>query len=233
MSLLLISRCRLLAAGSLGTAALALSNLSLGATAARRLRRHKPERRTVPNERKNRYRKRTIMSNHSGQGRKATTAALAGLAILFAIPAGAATPASVAAPPDTRVVASMTASGVQVYQCEFDASHRLGWAFKSPLATLYDARGQESAHHSAGPKWQAPDGSTIAGRVLSQAPSQTTGSIPQLLLETRSTASSGALSAVRYVQRLDTVGGVAPTEKCTTEHESGRSPYLARYVFLQ
>jgi len=112
MSLLLISRCRLLAAGSLGTAALALSNLSLGATAARRPRHHKPERRTVPNERKNRYRKRTIMSNHSGQGRKATTAALAGLAILFAIPPGAATPASVAAPPDTRVVASMTASGV-------------------------------------------------------------------------------------------------------------------------
>jgi hypothetical protein len=173
------------------------------------------------------------MSNHSRQARKAAAAAFAALVIPCAIPVSAATPASVAAPPDTQVVASLTASGVQVYACEFDASHRLGWVFKSPLATLYDARGQESVHHSAGPQWQAPDGSTIVGHVLSQAPSQTAGSIPQLLLETKSTAGSGALSAVRYVQRLDTMGGVAPTEDCATEHELGRSPYVARYVFLK
>src|ERR1700692_1694582 len=55
----------------------------------------------------------------SGQARKARIAALASIAILFAIPAGAATSASLAAPPDTHVVASMTASGVQVYECEF------------------------------------------------------------------------------------------------------------------
>lgn len=175
------------------------------------------------------------MSNFSRKARKAVAAALAGLVIpfTFTIPAGAATQPSVAAPPHTQVVASLTALGVQVYACEFDASHRLEWVFKSPSATLYDARGRESVHHSAGPQWQASDGSTIVGHVVSQAPSDTAGSIPQLLLEAKSTAGSGALSAVHYVQRLDTVGGAAPTEICTAEHELDRSPYAARYVFLK
>ncbi|RDK00818.1 DUF3455 domain-containing protein [Paraburkholderia lacunae] len=173
------------------------------------------------------------MSNHSRQARKAATATFTALVISCAMPVGAAPLASVAAPPDTQVVASLIASGVQVYSCEFDASHQLGWVFKSPLATLYDARGQEAVHHSAGPQWQALDGSTIVGHVLAQAPSQTAGSIPQLLLETRSTAGSGELSVVRYVQRLDTEGGAAPAASCTTEHELGRSPYVARYVFLK
>lgn len=173
------------------------------------------------------------MSNQKRQVRKAAISALTSLLIACAIPVSAATLTSVAAPPDTQVVTSLIASGVQVYSCEFDASHQLGWVFKSPLATLYDARGQEAVHHSAGPQWQALDGSTIVGHVLAQAPSQAAGSIPQLLLETRSTAGSGELSAVRYVQRLDTEGGVAPAESCRTEHELGRSPYIARYVFLK
>jgi hypothetical protein len=173
------------------------------------------------------------MPSQSGQARKAATAALVGLAVLFAVSAGAATPASVAAPPDTQVIESTTATGVQVYTCEFDASHTLGWVFKNPLARLYDGHGQESVHHFAGPSWQARDGSTIVGHVLSQVASDTPGSIPQLLLDVKSTAGNGALSDVRYVQRLDTVGGAAPAESCTTEHATGESPYFARYVFLK
>jgi Protein of unknown function (DUF3455) len=173
------------------------------------------------------------MPSQSGQVRKAAVAAFVGPAVLFAMSAGAATPAQLAAPPDTQVVESTTAAGVQVYACEFDAAHHLAWAFKNPLARLYDGHGQELAHHFAGPSWQARDGSTIVGHVLAQAPSDTPGSIPQLLLEAKSTAGDGALSAVRYVQRLDTAGGAAPAESCTTEHAVGESPYFARYVFLK
>jgi hypothetical protein len=173
------------------------------------------------------------MSSRSQHVRKAATSVFSALVLSCANSAGAATLVSVAAPSDTQVVTSLIASGVQVYSCEFDRSHQLGWVFTSPLAALYDARGQEAVHHSAGPQWQAADGSTIVGHVIAQAPSQTAGSIPQLLLETKSTAGSGRLSAVRYVQRLETKGGVAPAERCTTEHELGRSPYIARYVFLK
>jgi Protein of unknown function (DUF3455) len=122
---------------------------------------------------------------------------------------------------------------VQTYSCEFDAQHHLGWVFRSPQATLFDARGHAAAWHVAGPSWGAQDGSRIEGRVLAQRPSETLASIPQLLLETHSTSGIGTLSVVRYVQRVHTVGGLMPTAPCSTEHEIGSSPYLADYVFYR
>jgi hypothetical protein len=128
---------------------------------------------------------------------------------------------------------TLAATGVQVYSCEFDASHRLAWTFKHPDATLYDASGRPLVHHDAGPSWEAGDHSRIVGRAVAQAASQTPGSIPQLLLEAKSTGPDGMLSGVRYVQRLDTVGGAAPAGDCQAEHQMGESPYFAHYTFLK
>lgn len=136
-------------------------------------------------------------------------------------------------PPQSEQVLAATASGVQVYSCEYDAQHHLMWIFKSPLATLYDPSGQAVIKHAAGPSWQADDGSRIVGHVLAQTPSNTTGSIPQLLLETHSTGTSGTLSGVRFVQRINTVGGLMPAGACTSEHQTGSSPYIANYVFYK
>jgi hypothetical protein len=130
-----------------------------------------------------------------------------------------------------QLVANTTASGVQVYSCEYDPSHHLQWVFVRPQATLYDAGGSASIEHGKGPSWKAGDGSSIEGQLLSQAPSATPNSIPQLLLRAKSVAGDGSLTDVRFVERLDTVGGSAPSAACTTEHQIGSSPYLARYVF--
>jgi len=136
-------------------------------------------------------------------------------------------------PPQAEQVMSTTASGVQVYSCEYDAQHHLAWIFKSPLATLYDPSGQPVIRHAAGPSWQADDGSRVVGHVLAQTPSITTESIPQLLLETHSAGANGTLSGIRYVQRINTVGGLMPAAACTSEHQTGSSPYLANYVFYK
>lgn len=136
-------------------------------------------------------------------------------------------------PPQAERVLATTASGVQVYSCEYDAQHHLGWVFKNPQATLYDTSGQPLIRHAAGPSWEADDGSRIVGHVIAQTPSETAASVPQLLLETRSTAASGMLSAIRYVQRVNTVGGVMPASPCSTEHEIGNSPYIANYIFYK
>jgi Protein of unknown function (DUF3455) len=136
-------------------------------------------------------------------------------------------------PPEAVRAMSLTASGVQIYSCEFDAQHRLGWVFKSPQATLFDASGHAVVRHGAGPSWEADDGSRIVGHVIAQRPSETPASIPQLLLETRSTSGAGSLSAIRFVQRVHTVGGMMPPAACSTEHETGSSPYLAVYVFYK
>ncbi|HEY2605795.1 DUF3455 domain-containing protein [Paraburkholderia sp. RL18-103-BIB-C] len=136
-------------------------------------------------------------------------------------------------PPDARALLSATASGVQIYACEYDANHTLGWVFRSPRATLFDTHGTAVIEHSAGPSWEAPDGSRIVGHVLAQMPGETPDSLPNLLLETRSTGAKGMLSEVRYVQRTRATGGTAPTATCTVEHASGSSPYIATYKFFK
>lgn len=146
--------------------------------------------------------------------------------------AGSSASSSITPPQGTRAM-TLAASGVQNYSCEFDAQHRLGWVFKSPQAMLFDTSGHAAVRHGAGPSWEAEDGSKILGHVLAQQPSETPASIPQLLLETHATGASGALADVRYVQRLHTVGGLAPQAPCSTEHQIGSSPYLADYVFYR
>lgn len=136
-------------------------------------------------------------------------------------------------PPDAQAVLSTTASGVQIYACEYDANHALGWKFVRPGATLYDASGKAVIEHFAGPSWQANDGSRIEGRVIAQLPSDTPDSVPQLLLAAHSTGAQGELSDVRYVKRSHTVGGSMPTVACSIEHAQGSSPYLATYTFYR
>jgi Protein of unknown function (DUF3455) len=156
------------------------------------------------------------------------------VSILGACATAPASPASSSIdPPRGERVMTLVASGVQTYSCEFDAQHHLGWVFRSPQATLFDTSGRAAVRHGAGPSWEAEDGSRIVGRVLAQRPSETAASIPQLLLEAHSTSGIGTLSAVRYVQRVHTVGGLMPPAPCSTEHEIGSSPYLADYIFYR
>jgi hypothetical protein len=155
------------------------------------------------------------------------------VACVASVASAAAFAASSIDPPQGERVVTTTASGIQVYSCEYDAQHHLAWVFKSPQATLYDTSGHALIMHSAGPSWEAEDGSRIVGHVIAQTPSDTAASVPQLLLETRSTAASGTLSAIRYVQRVNTVGGMMPAAPCSTEHQVGGSPYLANYIFYK
>jgi hypothetical protein len=144
-----------------------------------------------------------------------------------------AVPAALAPGEATHVIAALKASGTQIYVCKRDANSKLAWAFKAPSAELYDASGELIVTHSAGPSWAAADGSKITGEVLQQAPSaDQPGSIPLLLLRATNAAGPGLLSTVRYVQRLDTHGGVAPSGACSQEGQEGRSPYIAEYRFL-
>nr|WP_284504475.1 MULTISPECIES: DUF3455 domain-containing protein [unclassified Caballeronia] len=136
-------------------------------------------------------------------------------------------------PPDGSVSFSARASGVQIYTCQYDNRHVLGWVLMQPRATLFDEHGAAIIEHFAGPSWEAPDASRIEGHVIAQTPRETNHSVPQLLLQARSTAGPGLLSPIRYVQRVKTVGGLKPAARCTAEHQMGSSPYLATYVFYR
>ena len=160
-------------------------------------------------------------------------ALLAGCASLSGPAPDASVPAQLDPGPGHRVVTTLHARGVQVYECRAskDAAGRFAWAFIAPEAELFDASQRPSGLHGAGPSWQAPDGSRIVGTVRQRADGSEPGAIPQLLLATHAEGPGGRFSNVVAVQRLNTHGGAAPDSGCTQANASQtvRVPYTADY----
>ena len=162
---------------------------------------------------------------------------LAGSATAQGTTANAEDIPTILAPPASSVLLfELRARGVQIYACEAkpDDASAFVWTFKAPEAELFNERGDLVGTHFAGPTWQGQDGSAVVGAVLERADAPDTGAIPWLLLEAKEHAGSGAFSTVTHVQRLDTVGGVAPTEGCDEAHAGAqvRAPYQATYAFF-
>jgi len=140
-------------------------------------------------------------------------------------------PAKLAPPQERPLVGKYAAKGIQIYVCSVKGSAN-AWSFKAPQAELIDAQGRPFANHYAGPTWEAPDGSKIVGKVLANEPAPKAGAIPWLLLSTESSG-SGVLAGARFVQRINTSGGVGPTGACPTAGTERRVGYTADYIFYK
>ena len=127
------------------------------------------------------------------------------------------------------------AKGVQIYECraKTDQAGAYEWAFVAPEADLFDARGNKTGKHYAGPHWESTDGSKIFGSVKERADAPT-GAIPWLLLSAKSVGPDGAFSKVTSIQRVNTVGGVAPAAGCSqaVAGTSARINYTADYYLF-
>lgn len=128
------------------------------------------------------------------------------------------------------------AKGVQIYQCRArkDQVGEYEWAFVAPEADLFDAGGNRIGRHYAGPHWESTDGSKILGALKERAEAPAADAIPWLLLTAKSVGPQGSLSKVTSVQRLSTVGGVAPKAGCSqaVAGTSARINYTADYYFF-
>jgi hypothetical protein len=147
------------------------------------------------------------------------------------LPLSAATaemPEPIAAP-GQRLVATVHAQGAQVYECRADASGRLAWQFREPIATLM-VDGKTVGRHYAGPNWELADGSAVVAKVAGRAPGATAKDIPLLKLEVTQQRGAGRLSGVATVQRLNTRGGVAEGP-CQRAGAFLNVPYSADYAF--
>jgi hypothetical protein len=140
-------------------------------------------------------------------------------------------PAKLAVPTESRLVGVYAAKGVQIYVCGVKGGAN-EWEFKAPEAELTDAQGKPFAKHYAGPTWEASDGSKAVGKVLASEPAPKAGAIPWLLLSTTSSG-AGVLARARFVQRVNTSGGVGPTGACPKAGTERRVDYTADYVFYQ
>jgi hypothetical protein len=137
---------------------------------------------------------------------------------------------------DESLALIVPAKGVQIYECRAkkDGAGQYEWAFVAPEADLFDARGAKIGKHYAGPRWEATDGSRILGTTKERAEAPRADAIPWLLLAAKSDGPTGSFSKVTSVQRLNTVGGVAPGAGCSQTNAGavGRVSYTADYYFF-
>ncbi len=136
-------------------------------------------------------------------------------------------------PPAGHVLhAVLKARGVQVYQCRSGS-----WVALEPAASLTGVTVRPvkrvTALHTRGPSWQSDqDGSLLEGdpEGVVRVPSEHPNSIPQLRIRAKTTRGTGTFGAVTWIQRIDTVGGMAPAGTCSDG--TAAVPYRAVYRFF-
>jgi hypothetical protein len=190
----------------------------------------------------------------------ASTAALAAaLAVSLPQPAHAdnvtppPVPDGLEVPEGNRAFLVGHAVGSQNYVC-LPSGAGFAWTLFTPQATLFDDHGRQLITHFFSPNpfenrivratWQhSRDTSTIWARLFAPpstaAPFVAEGAVAWLVLEVvpppDGTRGGGALSRTTFVQRLNTLGGVAPTTGCAEPANVGRTvfvPYKADYFFF-
>jgi hypothetical protein len=142
-------------------------------------------------------------------------------------------PGTLAVPSGNKLAFSLDAIGVQIYSCNATAAG-YAWTFVAPEASLLDPGGDVAGSHYAGPTWEGEDGSKVKAAKVSGYTADPT-SIPWLLLQAVSHEGEGRMSKVSYIQRLDTVGGLAPASGCDASHvgDVARVDYTATYYFFE
>jgi hypothetical protein len=143
-------------------------------------------------------------------------------------------PEAVRPPAGQRAAMTWTGTGELAYECraKADASGAHEWAFVGPDAKLTDSGGAVKGRYFAGPTWEASDGSRISGKQVAVA-AASAGNIPFQLVKAE--GGSGSLGSVTYIQRINTRGGVAPMDSCSSANRGARMsvPYSADYVFYR
>ena len=148
---------------------------------------------------------------------------------------------SLKVPEGNRLVADGFARGFQIYQVKRSASNPnvFTWVNIAPLATLYTKSNftDQMALHFAGPTWEITKGhnkgQTVVGKKIAGITPDPTA-IQWLLLQAVDSLSSSN-NEITFIQRLFTVGGLAPTTGADEAHlgQLDSIPYTARYFFYE
>lgn len=171
-------------------------------------------------------------------------AGLAAVAAALTVAQGAhAGPAAPVVPPEIAVAEGHKpylvahADGVQIYDC-MSVPDGHAWRLAAPSATLTDDQGKTIGSHYGGPTWEARDGSQVVGKRDGLVTADPTA-IDWLRLAADSTSAGvdgDRIEATSYIQRINTVGGLAPAAADCNEDtlaERREIPYSADYVFFK
>lgn len=146
-------------------------------------------------------------------------------------------PAAVTVPAGNKVVMTTVGTGDLTYECRPKAgmAGAYEWVFAGPDATLYDTNKVAVGKYYGGPTWESNDGSKVTGKQLAVAPSPNAGAIPLQLVQANPATGNGAMTGITYIQRLNTIGGIAPADACGANNRGAKKlvKYQADYVFYK
>jgi hypothetical protein len=145
-----------------------------------------------------------------------------------------ALPDAVKVPTGHAVALETVGTGEITYECRTKAgTTAYEWVFVGPQADLKNRSGAKIGTYYGPPAtWAADDGSKITGAQVAVAPSSA-GNIPFQLVKANPAMGNGAMTGITYVQRVATMGGVAPASTCDAS-TMGRKEivkYQADYIF--
>jgi len=143
-------------------------------------------------------------------------------------------PESIEVPNTQQLALTLTARGVQIYKCNAVRGEptKFEWVFQAPEAELFDAHGCKVGRHFQGPTWELTDGGKVVGRLKAKVEAPDGKGVPWLLLDAVE-ASGPIMGKVRSIQRVDTVGGIAPADlpNAANVDQEKRVEYTAIYKF--
>ena len=156
---------------------------------------------------------------------------------MFAMYSQASLPAAVQVPAGNKVAMETVGVGEITYQCnpKKDMAGQFEWVFVGPDAKLNDRSGRQVGKYYGPPAtWESMDGSKITGAQLAVAPSSA-GNIPLQLVKANPAMGSGSMTGITYIQRVATVGGVAPAMACDAGNAGSKQivRYQADYIFYK
>ena len=158
----------------------------------------------------------------------AAIAVIAMSAPAYAGPSTPAVPSELLPPADNKVFLVAHAEGWQIYRCDPGNV----WTLVAPSADLYAQNDKFIGTHYAGPTWQTLDGSLVTATKEKEVNLDPTA-VNWLLLKKKTSvagADGAKLLDTTWIQRINTVGGLAPAGPCVPG-TTIEVPYTADYVF--
>jgi hypothetical protein len=162
---------------------------------------------------------------------------VAATAIAMFVSVQAQVPARLAPPVGNVEVKRAYAEGVQMYVSVENPAlpGTYMWKFVAPSAILTNKGGHVMGTHYAGPTWHSNNtasNSSVKGTRIDGLTVDPTA-IDWLLLKGRDWTGHGMFSKVTYIQRIDTVGGLAPFWNPPVAGMQIGVFYRATYVFFE
>jgi len=132
-------------------------------------------------------------------------------------------------PAGNKVALHAYAEGVQIW-----GWNGTSWVLLRPEAVLYASPKDDGVVgiHYVGPTWESASGSYVVGKVVKRATPDPTA-IPWLWLEAVDSDGPGIFDGVTHIQRVNTMGGLAPADPGDFPGEEVRVPYAADYFFYR